>query len=98
MSSADPRRAGRPPRVPLEVVIRLYELFFEELMSYERIAALLNAEGVALPGRGKRWLRSSVERVMNANYGRAIGIERGYRNKDGTLKPRGKGTRGPMDP
>jgi hypothetical protein len=67
-------------------------------MSYERIAALLNAEGVALPGRGQHWFRSSVERVMTANYGAAIGIELGFCNEDGTFKPRGKGTRGPIDP
>jgi hypothetical protein len=53
---------------------------------------------VALPGRGQHWFRSSVERVMTANYGAAIGIELGFCNEDGTFKPRGKGTRGPIDP
>lgn len=56
----------------------MYRLHYGEGLSYERISALLNGEGVPLPGGGSRWLRSSVERVLNTNYGREIGRELGF--------------------
>ena len=69
---------GRPPGVPRELVIRIYELHYGDGVSYGRISALLNAEGVPLPAGGKYWSRSCIERVMHTNYGRAIGRELGY--------------------
>jgi hypothetical protein len=70
---------GRPPGVPRELVIRMYELHYGQGVSYEQISMLLNAEDVPLPAGGQHWLRTCVERVMNTNYGRAIGKELGFR-------------------
>ena len=72
------RRPGRPPGCDRELVAWMYRLHCCEGVSYERISAILNAEAVPLPGGGARWLRSSVERVMNTNYGREIGRELGF--------------------
>jgi hypothetical protein len=72
------RRPGRPPGCDRELVAWMYRLHYGEGLSYERISALLNGEGVPLPGGGSRWLRSSVERVLNTNYGREIGRELGF--------------------
>jgi len=69
---------GRKPGCHRDLVIRMYQLHYEKGLSYARIAAMLNAEDVPLPGSGTRWLRSSVERVMNTKYGRAIGRELGF--------------------
>ena len=49
-------------------VIQLHD----EGVSYERIAALLNAEGVPLPGGGTRWLKSSIDRLLHTLYARAL--------------------------
>ena len=56
----------------------MYRLHCGHGVSYEQISMLLNVEGSPMPGGGSRWLRSSVERVMHTNYGRAIGKELGY--------------------
>jgi hypothetical protein len=68
---------GRPPGCPRELVIRLHQLHYGQGVSYERISALLNAEGVPLPAGGSRWIKSAVERVLHTNHGRAIGRELG---------------------
>jgi hypothetical protein len=72
---------GRPPGVPRELVERMYRLHYALDVSYGQISALLNAEGVPLPGGGERWCRSSIERVMHTNYGKAIGQELGFVNE-----------------
>jgi hypothetical protein len=72
------RRPGRPGGCRRDLVIRMYRLHYDEGLSYERISDILNAEDVPLPGGGSYWLRSSVERVMNTNYGRVIGKELGF--------------------
>jgi hypothetical protein len=77
-TATEAKRPGRPPGCDRDLVIRMYQLHCGQGLSYERISALLNTEGIPLPGDGSRWLRSSVERVMNTNYGREIGRELGF--------------------
>lgn len=72
------RRPGRPGGCDRDLVVRMYQLHYDGGLSYERISVILNAEGVQLPGGGAHWLRSSIERVMNTTYGRAIGRELGF--------------------
>jgi hypothetical protein len=64
---------GRRPACPHETIGRMYELHYVQHVSYQRIALVLNAEGVPLPMGGSRWCKSSVVRVMYSNYGKAIG-------------------------
>lgn len=78
MSAQQAREPGRPPGAPRELVVRMFELHYDQGESYARISALLNAERVPLPAGGQRWLRSSVQRVMQTNYGEAIGRELGF--------------------
>jgi hypothetical protein len=52
------------PRELAQLAVRLIHLHTEGL-SYEGIAALLNAEGVPTPGGGTRWLKSSVDRLLH---------------------------------
>jgi Recombinase len=61
------RGRGRPPCCPRELAVRVIHLQAEGL-SYEGIAALLNAEGVPTPGGGTRWLKSSVDRLLHTRY------------------------------
>jgi hypothetical protein len=65
-----PRR-GRPPCCPRELVIRIIQLHHSGL-SYERIAARLNAEGASTPAGGSRWLKSSVDRLLHTKYVREL--------------------------
>lgn len=65
------RGRGRPSCCPRELVIRMIHLHAEGL-SYEEIAALLNAEGVPLPAGGTRWLKSSVDRLLHTLYARKL--------------------------
>jgi hypothetical protein len=65
------RRRGRPPCCPRELVIRVIHLHAEGL-SYERIATLLTAEGVPMPGGGTRWMKSSVDRLLHTLYAREL--------------------------
>ena len=68
---------GRRPTCPRETIRRMYELHYAQHVSYQRIALVLNAEGVSLPMGGSRWCKSSVVRVMYSNYGKAIGRDLG---------------------
>ncbi|HUN38607.1 MAG TPA: hypothetical protein VMU95_41990 [Trebonia sp.] len=68
---------GRRPACPHETIRRMYELHYAQHVSYQRIALVLNAEGVPLPLGGARWCKSSVVRVMYSNYGKAIGRDLG---------------------
>jgi Recombinase len=63
----DHRGRGRPPCCSPELAIRVIHLHAEGL-SYERIAMLLNAEGVPMPGGGTHWLKSSVDRLLHTRY------------------------------
>ena len=65
------RGRGRPPCCPREVIVRIIRLHRQGL-SYERIAAQLNAEGVPTPAGGSRWLKSSVDRLLHAQYVREL--------------------------
>ena len=76
--ATEAKQPGRPPGCHRDLVIRMYHLHYGQRVSYERVSEIFNAEGVPLPGGGSRWLRSSVERVMHTNYGKAIGRELGY--------------------
>ncbi len=68
---------GRRPACPHETIRRMYELHYLQQVSYQRIAVVLNAEGVPLPMGGSGWRKSSVVRVMYSNYGKAIGRDLG---------------------
>lgn len=81
MRGARSGHSARPPGVPRELVVRLYDLRYGQGLSYERISVLLNNEGVPLPAGGERWHRSSIERVLHTNYGQAIGRELGLINQ-----------------
>ena len=68
---------GRRPACPRETIRRMYELHYDCHVSYQRIALVLNAEGVPLPMGGSHWCKSAVVRVMYSNYGKAIGRDLG---------------------
>jgi len=65
------RQRGRPPCCPRELAARVIQLHYQGL-SYERIAAILNDEGVPLPAGGTRWLKSSVDRLLHTRYARQL--------------------------
>lgn len=69
-----PRRPGRPPVCPPEVVVQVLQLRCQGL-SYGAISAVLNDEGVPTPMGGSRWLKSHVDRLLHTRYAREIAKE-----------------------
>jgi Recombinase len=65
------RGGGRPPCCPRELAIRIIRLRRQGL-SYERIAWLLNDEGIPTPADGERWHKSSVDRLLHTNYAKLL--------------------------
>jgi len=66
-----PRRPGRPPCCPRELVVRIIQLRHRGL-SYAQICTVLNAEQVPTPMGGSRWLKSHVDRLLHTRYVRDI--------------------------
>lgn len=61
------RDRGRPPSCPPDVVLLMVRMRLDGL-SYQKISAALNAAAIPTPAGGKRWLRSSVDRVLHTRY------------------------------
>ncbi|WP_373868696.1 recombinase family protein [Microbispora amethystogenes] len=74
MSETDfrnPRRRGRPPACPPDVVKRIIELRSQGL-SLSAISNVLNQEGIRTPGGGARWQKSYVDRLLHTRYAREL--------------------------
>lgn len=65
------RGRGRPPCCSAALTARIIELRRQNV-SYERIANLLNAEGIPLPAGGSHWHKSSVDRILHTNYAKEL--------------------------
>ena len=63
----EPRRPGRPPACPLEVVIYVVELRNLGL-SYADISMTLNREGIPTPAGRPVWRKSYVDRLLHTRY------------------------------
>jgi len=70
-----PRRPGRPPVCPYEIVIRVIELRGQGL-SYRAISVVLNREGVPTPAGKSVWSKSYVDRLLHARYVTELWAER----------------------
>ena len=66
-----PRRPGRPPACPLEIVVRVVELRRQGL-SYTEISVVLNREGIPTPAGRPVWQKSYVDRLLHTQYAREI--------------------------
>jgi hypothetical protein len=64
---ASPRRRGRPPSCPPDVVLRIVSMRRAGL-SLQQISATLNADSIPTPAGGKRWQRSYVDRLLHTRY------------------------------
>ena len=66
-----PRRPGRPPACPVEVVIYVVELRNQGL-SYAEISMALNSEGIPTPTGRPVWQKSYVDRLLHTQYAQEI--------------------------
>lgn len=66
------RRRGRPPLCPRELAARILMLNKDQGLSLQRIADLLNAEGVPTPLGLAPWSKSHVDGVLSRIYTREI--------------------------
>ena len=64
-------RAGRPPCCPLELAARIQALK-DQGYSLQRIADLLNDEGIPTPMGRPRWRKSHVDGVLSRLYVREL--------------------------
>lgn len=66
-----PRRPGRPPVCPLEIVIHVVELRLQGL-SYAEISMVLNRESIPTPTGRPVWQKSYVDRLLHTQYAQEI--------------------------
>jgi hypothetical protein len=68
-----PGRRGRSPLCPPELARRILTLNKDQRLSRQKIADLLNAEGVSTPsGLAPSWSKSHVDGVLSRRYTRDI--------------------------
>lgn len=84
-SQRPPGRVGRSPVCPPEVAKRILILNRDQGLSRQKIADLLNAEGVPTPLRLAPWSKSHVDGVLSRLYMRDL-AEMSY----GTTAPYGQ--------
>lgn len=68
---SQPRRPGRPPVCPLEIVVHVVELRRLGL-SYADISAELNRKGIPTPAGRPVWRKSYVDRLLHTRFAREI--------------------------
>jgi hypothetical protein len=70
-SVSQTRRLGRPPACSQEVIVHVVELRCQG-MSYAKISAELNREGIPTPAGRPVWQRSYVDRLLHTRYAQEI--------------------------
>jgi len=63
-----PGRRGRSPLCPPELARRILTLNKDQGLSRQKIADLLNAEGVPTPSKLAPWSKSHVDGVLSRRY------------------------------
>lgn len=71
MPSPAPKRRGRPPCCPRELAIQVIQLRRRGL-SYAKISAVLNADGIPTPAGRPLWQREYVDRLLHTQHVRDI--------------------------
>jgi hypothetical protein len=64
---ATQKKRGRPPSCPLQVRIRVIDLWRQGL-SLDMISRTLNREGISTPTGRSRWTKSHVDRLLHTKH------------------------------